>query len=127
MATTTLSDAQVQALGTTPIQIVPSPGPGKIILPMAMGMYVPGVSTYTGPLSFYMAGQDFYDWSSALSPGISYISPSPKRKLFSRFRVAYLDRISPWAGQPMNLQTTSVSGSGSGIVITVWYVVWGTA
>jgi hypothetical protein len=126
MATTTLTDAQVQALGTTPIQIVPSPGPGKLILPMAMGMYVPGASTYSGSLSFYMAGQDLYDWASALTPGTSYLSPSANGNFFSTQGMIF-GANSIWTGQPMNLQTTSVTGSGNGIVITVWYIVWGTA
>jgi hypothetical protein len=83
VATTTLTDAQVQALGTTPIQVVPSPGPGKVILPMAMAMYVPGVSTYSASLSFYMAGQDLYDWGSALSLGTGYLAPSANGNFFS--------------------------------------------
>ena len=97
MAVTTLSDTQVRALGVTPIQLVPSPGPGKIILPTAMAMYVPGASTYAASLSFYMAGTDLYDWGSALSPGTSYVSPAgnffqAQGEIFGTFR---LDRATP--------------------------------
>ena len=126
VSTTTLTNAQVAALGTTPVQIVPSPGPGKIILPMAMAMYVPGVSTYSASLSFYMAGQDLYDWGQALSPGTDYISPSANGNFFE-VQGGIFGANSVWTAQPMTLQSTAVTGSGQGVVVTVWYMVWGTA
>jgi hypothetical protein len=126
-AVTTLNDAQVQALGATPFQVVPAAGAGKIILPMAMALYVPGVSTYScSDLSFSMAGSDIYDFGGTPSPGTDYISPSANGN-FNTTQGAIYGSNSKWTNQPITVSCTGISGSGNGMVITVWYLSWGTA
>ena len=45
----TLSSAQLLALGTTPVELIPTPGPGKIIMPTMITMTMQAGSTpYTG-------------------------------------------------------------------------------
>jgi hypothetical protein len=124
---TSLSDAQVQALGATPITVVAAPGAGKIILPMAMALYVPGVSTYNcGTLTFSMAGNDIYDFGSAFQPGTNYIEPSANGN-FNTTQGAIFGNNSTWTNQAMTIGCTGISGAGNGAVVTIWYLVWSTA
>ena len=126
-AITTITDAEVQALGATPITVVAAPGAGKIILPMAAALYVPGVSTYAATLNFSIGSSDVYDWASALSPGTSQISAAPNGNFFSCQGGIFGDN-SAWTDQPMTVACTDgITGAGNGIVITIWYLSWGTA
>lgn len=122
-----LTDAEVKALGATPFTVVPAPGSGKIILPMAAALYIPGVSTYAATLNFSIAGNDLYDWASALSPGTSQISPSANGNFFTCQGGIFGDN-SAWTDQPMTVACTGgITGAGNGIVLTIWYLTWETA
>jgi len=130
--TTTLTDAQIQALGTTPIQIVPAQGPGKIILPMSMAIYIPGTTSYSADLVFYMAGQNLLDWASALSPTApprippDFVAAFPNGNFMSAQGTIF-GQNSAWTNQPLTVQAVGLGGAGNGVVITVWYIVWTTA
>lgn len=127
VSVTSLSDAQVQALGATPITVVPAAGAGKIILPMAMALYVPGVSTYNcGTLAFAMAGSDIYDFGSALQPGTNYIEPSANGN-FNTTQGEIFGNNSTWTNQAITISCTGISGAGNGALLTIWYLVWSTA
>lgn len=135
VATVTLSSADILALSTKPITVVPAPGAGKIIYPIMPSFIVTGAGT--GSYSDNVAGVYFRNdigtdnlnfgnnvglilfHSAAANPsGFDYMgSPVPMSHQLAP----------PWSGENQDLVATDTSdptGDGTwGLSITVTYIV----
>lgn len=85
IASVSLSTAQLLALHSNPVTIVPAPGPGKAIIVIS-SLYqefigsAPFVTSDSGPSLYYGANRDFGNADFASSPfnaeGCIYVAPS---------------------------------------------------
>jgi hypothetical protein len=121
MAQVTLTAAEIIAMGTTPVSVLPAPGAGQVIIPVAFHLQTkPGGTAFTGGgvVSFEYHGTSIVPHASSIAAAV-VTSATASNNLLPVDAAA----IQPPTNTGIDiLNATAPFAAGNGtIVVTIWY------